>query len=295
VQVVEQHEPFPFELVPAFNLGRLPAVRNDRDLEVAAARFLGFTAVVQRVKGTLSGDGVLVSEPKLPIQFIRGRLKGARQEATVFGALDGRVALDGPWPKRESVDEVVDAIVASLYEPRRRLDGTPTEVPAQIQHFACHLDTTAHLSDDHTLMLATDRGGRRPVTLAQIRDGYDDRIYSSDPDGARRDRAVVVMNACASSRTDPSTANSFAQWFLAHGHRAFVGTETDVPDQIAAHFALRFYKRLLDERTLGDSLVWARRDLLRDLGNPLGLLYVLYGDPDLHIQARGRPRANLSS
>lgn len=99
----------------------------------------------------------------------------------------------------------------------------------------------------------------------------------------------MILNACSSSRTDPLTAASFAQWFVASGHRAFIGTETDVPDGLAARFAGAFYGRLLEaRRPLGDAVVWARRDLLRDFRNPLGLLYVVYGDTDLVVE-RARP------
>ena len=64
---------------------------------------------------------------------------------------------------------------------------------------------------------------------------------------------------------------------------AVVGPETLVPDKTAAEYARHFYRALFGRRTLGEAVVLARRDLLAERGNPLGLLYVLYGDPDVTI------------
>jgi hypothetical protein len=159
----------------------------------------------------------------------------------------------------------------------------------QVHHFACHCDTTADLDDDYTLRLSTKRGRPRDISLGDLRRAYRER-FTADRDD-RRHRGIIVLNACASSRTNPLTAASFAQWFVASGHRAFIGTETDVPDGVASGFAAAFYGRLLEaRRPLGEAVVWARRDLLRDFRNPLGLLYVVYGDTDLVVE---RPRPGI--
>jgi hypothetical protein len=63
-----------------------------------------------------------------------------------------------------------------------------------------------------------------------------------------------------------------------------IGTETLVPDVVAARFAEFFYKKLLTEQPLGTALVLVRRKLLEEFLNPLGLLYVLYADPDLTVR-----------
>jgi len=97
---------------------------------------------------------------------------------------------------------------------------------------------------------------------------------------------MVVLNACASSKTDPLTAASFPRWFLRNGHRAFVGTEVNVPDAVAGAFGECLYGRLLQGRRLGEAIVCARRDLLRDFSNPLGLLYAMYGDTELEVEEK---------
>jgi CHAT domain-containing protein len=164
----------------------------------------------------------------------------------------------------------------------------------QVHHFACHCDTTAELDDDYLIRLSTSRGRRRDISFGELQTGYLGRaLGDADPgaarDGQSRPRAVVLLNACGSSRTNPLTSFSFPRWFINWGHRAFIGTETTVPDAVASRFAASFYSRLLERRRpLGEALVWARRDLLRDFRNPLGLLYVVYGDTDL-VVAQARP------
>jgi CHAT domain len=273
----------PLELLPVFDLGELPAPRTDHELARAAARFLGFSAAVRRtVPAGTDADRIIHNDPALPVQFLRHRrLLSARREADFLAALGQFVSVEGPWPNSEDEKTVRAALLQALYSGEG-LDGKPaTDPPVQVHHFACHCDTTADLDDDYHLRLK----GRKTHTISfgELRRAYRER-YEKDRDDQRR-RAIVVLNACASSRTNPRTAASFAQWFVRKGHRAFIGTETDVPDSVAGRFAAAFYGRLLEaRRPLGEAVVWARRDLLRDFRNPLGLLYVVYGDTDLAVE-----------
>lgn len=83
---------------------------------------------------------------------------------------------------------------------------------------------------------------------------------------------------------DPSKVSSFPRWFLQRRHLGVIGTETLVPDAVAPVYAELFYKELLTGASLGEAVVRARQQLLHRFGNPLGLLYVLYADPDIRIQ-----------
>ena len=63
-----------------------------------------------------------------------------------------------------------------------------------------------------------------------------------------------------------------------------------MPDNIAAAFSRLFYEGLLDaDLPLGEAVLQARQRLLAR-NNPLGILYTLYGDPDLVVMPPG-PRA----
>ena len=290
VQVNIREHAFPIELLPVFNLGPMPELRTHDDRLRAAARFLGFTASVRRtVAARTAQDRVIRNDPVLPVQFLRHRrLLSAVREERFLSGLGEHVRVDGPWPTAEGTIEFRRALIEALYAGAALNGGGPEHgPPVQVHHFACHCDTRKPLDDDYTLRLSTRRGRARDVSLGELRSAYRERLAIDRE--SRRHRGIVILNACASSHTDPLTAASFAQWFVASGHRAFIGTETDVPDGVAAGFAGAFYGRLLEaHRPLGEAVVWARRDLLRDFRNPLGLLYVVYGDTDLIVE-RARP------
>jgi hypothetical protein len=285
VQMNCHDDPLPLELLPVFDFGSLPEPRTYNDLVRAAARFLGFAAVVRRVVPAESAaDRVIRNEPALPVQFLRHRrLPSARREAQFLASLGEHVRVEGPWPVSQDHDVVRAALLQALYTGNS-LDGTSAANPSvQVQHFACHCDTTAALDDDYTLRLSTRFGRSRAISFGELRQAYRERLLADGDQESHR--AVIVLNACASSRTNPMTAFSFATWFVRNGHRAFIGTETDVPDGVASGFASAFYGRLLEaRRPLGEAVVWARRDLIRDFRNPLGLLYVMYGDTDLIVE-----------
>ncbi|MCF0091272.1 CHAT domain-containing protein [Micromonospora sp. MH99] len=287
IPVVEMHcrdDAFPLELLPVFEYGPLPAINTYYDLVSAASRFLGFSTMVKRViPARMPADGVLRNDPALPVQFIRhARLASTRDEVRELATMPG-VEVEGPWPIDEDAAAVLTTLTRSLFDGSR-LDGATAQQPAQIQHFACHCDTTTELDDDYTLTVSTRKGRNRELSLAQMQEAHW-KLRTEYP-GQSQERSVIILNACGSSRTNPLTANSFPRWFLSSGHRAFIGTEATVPDGVASAFATAFYGRLLERRRpLGEAVVWARRDLLCDFRNPLGLLYVLYGDADLTVEA----------
>jgi hypothetical protein len=284
----------PLEILPVFDFGPMPDIRIDDDLRRAAARFLGFSAVVRRVtRDSVSGDHVLRSDPLLPVQFFRHRPRfGGHRDPGVLGQLTDVVRLEGPWPVAENETAFRQLLVDALYDGQS-LDGSgPGDPPVQIQHFACHCDTTGR-HDEYLLTLSTRRRQKRTITLGQLNAEYGDRFYkaAASPRQPAPSRAVIVLDACASSRTSPTTALSFPRWFLSYRHRAFIGTETKVPDAVAAAYTDALYGRLLQgTRPLGEVVVHARRDLLRDTRNPLGILYVIYGDVDLQVD---RPRPDI--
>ncbi|HEU5109714.1 MAG TPA: CHAT domain-containing protein, partial [Micromonosporaceae bacterium] len=285
VQVSSRDDTLPLEMLPVFDLGTLPEPRTHDERVRAASRFLGFTAMVRRtVPVGTDADRLIRNHPALPMQFLRHkRLRSALREGRFLATLGDHVRVDGPWPTSGDEDATREALLDALYAGDPLNGGARSDPPVQVHHFACHCDTTGDDVDEYTLRLSNDWGRPRDISLGELRRAYRER-FTADRDD-RRHRGIVVLNACASSRTDPVTAASFAQWFVGSGHRAFVGTETDVPDGVASAFAAAFYGRLLEaRRPLGEAVVWARRDLLRDFRNPLGLLYVVYGDTDLVVE-----------
>ncbi|WP_426362484.1 hypothetical protein [Streptomyces sp. E-08] len=119
----------------------------------------------------------------------------------------------------------------ALCDPTKALDGGTRNRPVQIQHFACHGDTTDKTDPDFALLLGGPYGRGRRISLRAIRHGFRQRQQRlGSPSGAR---ALIVANACGSAVIDRASHRSFR--------------------------------------------------LFTDRGIPLGLLYVLYGDPFLGI------------
>ncbi len=76
------------------------------------------------------------------------------------------------------------------------------------------------------------------------------------------------------------------QWFLDNQHRGVIGTETVIPDTFAAVFAANFYKAFLTGEPIGQALISAKRQMVDKYGNPLGMVYTMYADPDLQVEIK---------
>jgi hypothetical protein len=95
----------------------------------------------------------------------------------------------------------------------------------------------------------------------------------------------VFINACGSAQMPDEFSTTFPQLYWKRRKRqctSLIGTEAKVPDRFAAQFAERFYTLVREGETAGYALLYAKRPMLEGAEmNPLGLLYNLYGDPDL--------------
>jgi hypothetical protein len=295
VQLVAHDTSFPVELLPVFSNEEIRHLDNDGDLATAAQRFLGFTAVVRRVApGVSSTPDLLRNKQKLPIQFLRylepGRglrrrrtWSGFEQEQEFMASLGEVLIVDGPWPTSPvTAKQVQQRLVAALFDPSYRL-GTTAGPPAELAHFACHCDTEDRIDDEYELILSDEQGHRLPVTLGEIQTGYDKLV---DPASQPGPRAPVMLNACGTSTVNPWSGLSFQRWFIQNKHRAFIGTQAAIPDDVAADFAERFYRFLLGGYTFGESIVLARRQLLADTRSLLGFLYILFGNDLLEVEVK---------
>ncbi len=286
VEIRSHDEDFPFELLPLFDWTDVGTFDNYAEAEQALRRFVGFGIVVRRTKGEQVGTADLQARP-LRVQFITyddDRI-GTGLERGFFEEKRGLIDVEGPWPGPDLEPErVAELLIGALHDPARGLSGTTrTGPPTQIQHFACHCKTVNQTATGYTLVLGRE-GQESNVTLGAIESGFLTCLQRfgsiSGP------RALVIANACGSAKIDKDSRASFQRWFLRNGHRGFVGTETDVPGNIAAHFACFFYQELLAGRPFGEAVVRSRRRLLTERGSPLGLLYTMYGDPLLAIADR---------
>ncbi len=286
---------FPVEFLPLFAEGPCPAIETEEDLRLAAEGYAGFASVVYRTlaisscrKGHVSTDELLLNGRELPVKFFyHAKLVGAQKEAQFLNSLKaaGLVDLEGPWPDGSVADEgMLQTLHTNLNDPTLSLTGKHRTFADQIQHFACHCDCippgeSSSGDDGHEFpRIRLAAPGRPSVPIRQF-DLIQKYMADRREFAPGRSLPLIFMNACDSSRINPDTSASFAEYFLDQGNLGFIGTESAVPDLVAAEFSRYFYTELLRGKCLGVALWRARHMLLQRRGNPLGLLYTLYADP----------------
>jgi len=136
-----------------------------------------------------------------------------------------------------------------------------------ILHFACHAD----YAEDGPHFVITRKF---KVNLNQLV-AYECHVQGNP---------VVFLNACRTSDMEPTYFCGLARHFLGSGARALIATECEVPDSFAADFSKEVYRRFLRNEALGECVFAARHYFNSKFKNPLGLLYTLYGPPNVRIE-----------
>jgi hypothetical protein len=272
----------PIEFLPLFDLQEPPDGNRLIDLIAMAARFPAFSSIVQRSMLENPGPqsaGELQNTGHLRIRvFQDASTRTARESLALLGELTG-VKVIGPWPHTR----LEPAVLVRDLAAQLRHGGTPAEDADHIQYFACHCDTRHRNSDDYALLLAHQRGWwaqRTTVTLGAL--------YRAFGAFARRTSTgtlpLIFLNACGGARINPSSVSSFPLFFLENQNCCVIATETPVQDDFAACFAREFYAQFIRVPSCGEALYRARWRLLKDKRNPQGILYSMYGNPDLRLR-----------
>ena len=110
--------------------------------------------------------------------------------------------------------------------------------------------------------------------------------------------AMIFANSCQSARADQwrlqtsfaSKIFGLANAFLLAGVTHYVGTFWEVADKPSSRFAIEFYKGLLSNHSVGESIRKARQMLIELYGEEtiFWASYVLYGDPTFDYMAHLR-------
>jgi hypothetical protein len=90
---------------------------------------------------------------------------------------------------------------------------------------------------------------------------------------------LVILNACETGPSVNLPHVSLQNAMLQLGAQGVVVTEVAVWVPLGHHVAMRLIDRLGKGEPVADALTAIRRELYADKKNPLGLLYVYYGDP----------------
>jgi hypothetical protein len=143
----------------------------------------------------------------------------------------------------------------------------------QIVYFLCHATSVGKDGNPADATLNLGRGG--PIVLRDLQAVVPRTRFTGRP--------LVFINACESADLSPRFYAGFVPYFVSKGARGVIGTECKVPVVLAVEFADRFFERLLDGATVGESVLKVRRQLLDDHRNPLGLVYGVHCDSGTRV------------
>ncbi len=153
-----------------------------------------------------------------------------------------------------------EACLARLVEPR------------QLVYFYCHGGVST----------------KDEVPYLQVGDTTSDVIYAQSLFAAEISwpepvRPLVILNGCHTTATSPEAMFSMLTAFASHCNAAgVIGTEITNFEFIAAPFAQELLRQFFDGEKLGRAVRLARLKLLGG-GNPLGLMYLPFALPSLHL------------
>jgi len=282
----------PLELLPVFQMGGAPASSRSEFVAQCDA-FVGFSCIVSRtLLPTAPRLGVTLrrnGEGKVPIRYLHHeRLVGARSELDWLRSTTATcVDIEGPYPSTEAQEP---SLAEQIFDPCLLLKGGRRSMSDQIQHFSCHCYTRLNEPSWKYEMQLRGAGRNVRITIGEL--GAElvrlaaEQNEHGQPSDHEADKPLVVMNACGTSRLNSISAVSFPALFLEdNNNRGFIGTEIDIPDDVASTFSRFLYTELfLRSCSLGEAVRRARRQLLERFGNPLGLAYSLYADPDTRVE-----------
>jgi hypothetical protein len=265
-------------------------------------RYLGIrAATVRRYRETIGSD--VIGGGQVPVAVLAydgNQLRGPAKQAAFFRSQ--RKAFAGRyWPEgREfSVNDLSlspvlpyreSELALSLSSELMAVTGLRGGAAEQqyngcIVHFCCHYYTKELAEIDQSSPFLSFDDLRKNISVTALR-GALASASNLTPAGrcpsAHFAQALVVLNACETAATAPFT-HGILQFLLSRGFRHIIASETLVPDSLSSEFATYFYLALMRGETIGEGLRSARLTLVNLHDNPGGLLYTLYGDPDVRL------------
>ncbi|HEY0602627.1 MAG TPA: CHAT domain-containing protein [Herpetosiphonaceae bacterium] len=136
--------------------------------------------------------------------------------------------------------------------------------------------------------------GATPDRSAVQLDGGDlraEEIVGPVEQGIARSQPLLMLNACHTGRQDFALTGlgGWAQQLVRAGASAFIGTQWEAHDALAAAFAVALYEALWSGQTLGQAAHSARQAIKsQNPTNPTWLAYAVYGHPELRVWLTGQ-------
>lgn len=276
VPLIEFLAPEGDELAPLLPVELLP-LPSVRESELTA--FLGFHAIVVRRRSVVSRSPLPAR--KIPTQhfaYTGTDLKGAARQTNYFRRT-AALAVEQNWPSPDvTVGQVAINALAS-----RLLDALtePSASSRKIAHFHCHFAPAGINPAGVFSPVATLNFGKGVTVPVPTLCGTMAQTPASKK--AWPGEVLIFLNACQTGSTG-GIGGSLIEHFLDAGFKHIIGSETLIPDSLAAFFAEQVYESLLDGQSLGFAVHRARRDLIEYHGNPGGVLWSVFGDPGLQLR-----------
>lgn len=249
--------------------------------ETTQERFLGFLGmhaiVARRRRADPNAERSTTGRTPLSVVAYRGSepLPGIESQLAFFARRKSSFEFDTDtiWPQDDEVDED-DAVDELARHMARTQSARPSGSHRPILHFCCHYLTgdsgpEIGITDEVSIGVTDLRG-----TLASPLVGV--------PSSTHAGRPLVFVNACRSGNLGRGD-ESLLRLLLHRGYCHVLVGETLLPDRVAGEFAKQVYSGVLRGQPVGVAVWRARRYLLERFNNPGGLLYTLYGSPDIRL------------
>lgn len=118
---------------------------------------------------------------------------------------------------------------------------------------------------------------------------YDGRLSGEEVRGILKGNPLLFVNACTSAKSPGGLEGMAASFVYGGGEEdgviGYIGSTWPVHDDGASFFAKSFYNNVGKGKSIGTSLVQARKDVLEGFGKgePSWASFVLYGDPSINL------------
>lgn len=282
--------PWEWLAVPDHGVDLIDEARSILAFSGIVWRRLTYSSVGQNVGAPMGSEShPSIGHPIRVRMFRDQNLGGASAEFDYFSLTPGFELVSAGPPD----DEDAEGIIAKhLADPALNdTADTPYTRPEQIVHISCHhgLDVdvdTATASELRSAKLVLHFGTTARVKLSELGGAIAAELYHLHPLPAHM--PIVFLNVC-NGAVYPFQGENAVAIFSKNRNPGVVTTSMEVPDAIAAEVSERFYRSVIQGQGAARSLWLARVNLLRGrLGNPIGMLYCYYGNPEIYVGA-GKP------
>ncbi|MEV5800568.1 CHAT domain-containing protein [Streptomyces collinus] len=292
---------FPVELLPVFDRSQgrkdLPSPDGPGLEARAKGSFLGMHFAVRKYiqqsgeayipggQGQLIGSSDSAKEQDVALApYWNQTLLRVAEEIRGLRGLDFLIVGD-PLPSQEMASR------RNADEELARLLVTGRDVREGVVHITAHCHTASKSSYDHSITFAARKSRWKSIKEVDVRLYTIKAVHGEldSPIGESPCNRLAFISACGAANVRYDSPSTIPDAFLDCGYAAVVAPLVSIHVDSAAAFALHFYRSLDSDSnsTVGGALVEARKHLLRQFSNPVGLAYTCYGESRLRLPRKG--------